>query len=91
MQVRLHPFGSLHWRPWGEEYVVYDEASSQTHVLDALTACTLLCIDTEGIEQSALIVEVSQHAGVDVDSVTQALPFMLNQLSDAALVDIIDG
>lgn len=91
MQVRLHPFGSLHWRPWGEEYVVYDEASSQTHVLDALTACTLLCIDVGGIEHGALIIEVSQHAGVDVDSVTQSLPFMLEQLSDAALVDIIDG
>lgn len=89
MQVRLNPFGSLHWRLWGEEYVVYDEASSQTHVLDALTACTLLCIDAEGIEQSALIVEISQHAGADVDSVTQALPFMLDQLTVAALVDII--
>mgnify|MGYP003387223223 CR=1 FL=1 len=89
-QVRLNSAGSLHWRTWGDEYVVYDECSSQTHVLDALTACALLCIDAQGIDESSLISEVSLHAGLSVDSVTQALPFILDQLSEAALVDIID-
>ena len=32
---------SLHWAGWNDEYVVFDEASGQTHQLDAVRAYVL--------------------------------------------------
>lgn len=38
---RLRSSSSLHWAAWNHEYVVFDEASGQTHQLDAVRAYVL--------------------------------------------------
>jgi PqqD family protein of HPr-rel-A system len=40
-QYSLRSFPSLHWATWSDEYVVFDEASGQTHQLDAVRAYVL--------------------------------------------------
>jgi PqqD family protein of HPr-rel-A system len=91
MRFRTNPASVLHWRQWDDEYVVFNEVAGQTHVLDTLTACALLCIESGATDLPALVSDVITHTELSADSVTKALPFVLEQLSQAALVDIIDG
>ena len=89
MGARLIPDVTLHWREWDGEYVVFDEASGRTHQLDALTACVLLCVEEGVSDPEALIGRVAEHADLDHESVTQALPAILEQLAKAALIETI--
>ena len=41
VRYRVHLSPSLHWAGWSDEYVVFDEASGQTHQLDAVRAYVL--------------------------------------------------
>lgn len=90
MRFRSNPASVLQWRQWDNEYVVFNEAAGQTHVLDTLTACALLCIEGGVTDLPALTADVVAHTALSADSVTEALQFVLEQLSGAALVDIID-
>jgi len=38
---RLRPVCRLHWACWNDEFVVFDEASGQTHQLDPIRAFVL--------------------------------------------------
>lgn len=38
---QIPPVSVLHWVSWGDEYVVFDEASGQTHLLDPIKAFVL--------------------------------------------------
>jgi len=40
-EFRLRSIGRLHWASWFDEYVVFDEASGQTHQLDQVHAFVL--------------------------------------------------
>lgn len=90
MRFRTNPASVLQWRQWDDEYVVFNEAAGQTHVLDTLTACVLLFIESGVTDLLTLISDVATHTELSADSVTKAMPFVLDQLSQAALVDIID-
>ncbi len=41
IRYRVQSIPSLHWAGWSDEYVVFDEASGQTHQLDAVRAYAL--------------------------------------------------
>ena len=41
VSYRLHSVNKLHWAARNDEYVVFDEASGQTHQLDAVRAFVL--------------------------------------------------
>lgn len=46
---RVRPVCRLHWACWNEEFVVFDEASGQTHQLDPIRAFVLQLL-TEGVQ-----------------------------------------
>lgn len=50
---------SLHWASWDDEYVVFDEASGQTHLLDPIKAYILdiLSDGSANVSQLTLLVE----------------------------------
>lgn len=87
MQLRLNQIGSLHWLHWNNNYVVFDEASGLTHHLDAPTARALMFVE-EGATDMDLLVEKWSESGADVDAVRAALPFILDQLTLANLIDM---
>jgi len=39
---RLNPKSALHFRRWGNEWVVFDVASGQTHEMDSISAVMLM-------------------------------------------------
>jgi PqqD family protein of HPr-rel-A system len=50
----LGALAALHWKRWGEEWVLFDEGSGQTVLLDTLSAATLLMLDRVPIELCTL-------------------------------------
>jgi len=55
---RINPVSRLHWRHWEEEYIVFNEASSHTHILN---------------EFGAAILQLLQEAPRSTAQLTQAL------------------
>lgn len=87
MLLRLNRTESLHWLHWDSEYVVFDEASGLTHQLDAPTARVLMCIE-DGASNPDSLIDKGDMRGVDADAMRTALPFILDQLANANLIDI---
>lgn len=48
-RYRVRPVCRLHWACWNDEYVVFDEASGQTHQLDPIRAFVLQLL-SEGVQ-----------------------------------------
>ena len=48
----------LHWRCWDNEWVVYNQGSGDTHLLDTFTACTLMALEEEAATPAQLLVHL---------------------------------
>jgi PqqD family protein of HPr-rel-A system len=55
----LNPLTALHWRRWGDDWVVFDAGSGQTHQMDMLTAVTLMCIEAGPTDLIGLVEQVA--------------------------------
>lgn len=61
MALRLRGLTSLHWQRFGGEWVVFDEGSGQTILIDTLTAATLLILESGASERSDLEAQVADE------------------------------
>lgn len=64
---RLRPVCCLHWACWSDEYVVFEEASGQTHQLDPLRAFVLHLLSEEvqtfsGVLQALSVPQLVPHS-----------------------------
>jgi PqqD family protein of HPr-rel-A system len=91
VQVQLFAPTTLHWRHWSNEYVVFDEFSGVTHLLDSLTACTLLCIEDGITDFDALVKRISELTSLTDLDVSEALSGVFEQLVAASLIKISSG
>lgn len=72
----FNPLAALHWQHFDGEWVIFDEGSGQTFVLDALMAAALMALES-GCRTEA---EISQQMRVDLPSSgTEALAEQLVQ------------
>lgn len=87
MGERFALIGKLHWRRWGDEWVVFHDGSGQTHKLDSLAA-TLLVVCEEGVVAlEALSAEVAEQIGVQNDTtLTDALGGIVEQCVSLGLI-----
>lgn len=77
-RIQLCRPSSLLWSSWGDEFVVFDEASGQTHLLDPIKAFVLDTVMDGPLDVLSLTPLLSEALVVpaEVD---------LNELIDAAL------
>lgn len=63
---------AVHFRHWGDEVVVYDEAHALTHLLDPLAGSVLLALvaQSDGLDQIQLRAAVFELSS-DADSVEE--------------------
>lgn len=85
--MRLRPGVRLHWRAWADEWVVFDEASGNTHLMDPLTACALLCLEDGPLAGAALASEVAEATELPAEALHGALGPVLERLQRLGLVD----
>ena len=83
------PSGSrLHWRSWDDEFVVYDSASGDTHLLDSVPAETLKILERQSANLSELVDMVAASLTIEADSeLSTYLDELLSQFEKLGLVE----
>lgn len=84
--IRLNRASVLHWRQWDSEWVVFDVASGNTHQMDELIACTLLCLEDGALQDEALICEVAAATSSSEEVIRPAVQGAIAQLTRLGLV-----
>ena len=84
LRLRINTESQLHWREWNDEFIVFDLATGRTHLLDAMTAGVLLCLENGGKSQGELMSELSESLPEDV--ITDLLPSILRELVKSSLI-----
>ena len=63
----------LHWAAWNDEYVVFDEASGQTHQLDAVRAYILHLVSDRPQTLLDIVHALAELPAAPKDSITSAV------------------
>jgi PqqD family protein of HPr-rel-A system len=84
---RLNPAIGLHWRHWNFEWVVFDVASGNTHQLDELTACALLCLEEAPLHAELLVTEVAAATHLTEVAIEPFLRGAMDQLTQLGLIE----
>lgn len=80
----------LHWRAWGNEYVVYHGGSGDTHLLDEIGARALQCLQKEEATPIQLCRRLAAAAGLETDTaLLHKVRKMLEQYQQVGLVESV--
>lgn len=78
----------LSWRCWGDQWVVFDAGSGQTHSIDAITAATLSRIEQGPTDLAGLLDLACRESGLgDRDHWTVTLNDVIARLIDVDLIE----
>lgn len=81
---------SLHWVSWDDEYVVFDDASCSTVLLDPIKAVLLDALSEQALSYSHLIALLEGHLpSSSHDEVAIAVQEALEQLQRLQLVEVV--
>jgi len=84
------PGAKLHWRLWGDQYVVYNSGSANTHVLDAITAFVLHQVVERGYGTRELFRETRALLQLDdAEGFQRKLEATLRQLQELGLIEAV--
>lgn len=87
---RLHPIASFNWGSWGDEHVVFDESSGQTHLLDSMKAYILEVLSDGSTSSSNLVCLLEQALVVPADAdLHDVVLRALEQLERAQLIEAV--
>jgi PqqD family protein of HPr-rel-A system len=88
---RLHPVAILHWSGWNDEYVVFEEASGQTHQLDAVRAFVLHRLSDGSQTYSGIMRALAEVSVFSAESGgSEILHTVLNEFVALGLVEVIE-
>ncbi|MDP2370731.1 HPr-rel-A system PqqD family peptide chaperone [Rhodoferax sp.] len=59
MTWRLNPASDLHWRCWDNEWVLFDQGSGQTHLINPISAGTLMQFGAQSLSFQQLLDKVA--------------------------------
>ena len=85
---RLNPQSSLHYRHWDHEWVVFDEASGQTHEMDTIAAAAVMQCEGGWVSLSNIAQGVMADLELpeDTDLIDRLTP-LLRQFTDLGLLE----
>ncbi|MDQ2777976.1 MAG: HPr-rel-A system PqqD family peptide chaperone [Pseudomonadota bacterium] len=87
MAWRNNPLSTLHWRRWGDDWVVFDAASGMTHRLDTLSATTLLLLQEQSADHTELSARLDEELQIGSDAnLPPTLAAVLDRLEAASLI-----
>lgn len=69
--------------------MVFDVASGNTHQMDGLTACALLCLEAGPLDADALVCEIEAATSLPAESIRPGLPGVIEQLTRLGMVDTV--
>ena len=71
--------------------MIFDVASGNTHLMDGLTACTLLCLEAGPLDADALIGAIEAATSLSDKAIRPGLPGVIEQLTRLGLIDTVPG
>lgn len=78
----------LHWRDWGADHVLFNNASGQTHFLNELGAASLMLLSRRPLTEDELCRLLCDELGLDRDAeLYNYLVDMLRNMDDLGLVE----
>ena len=81
---------TLYWYSWDNEFIVYNSASGDAHLLDQVSAETLKVLERESANLSKLVDMVSASLKIKPDGkLTVYLEKLLSQLAKLGLIECI--
>ncbi|OIP18872.1 MAG: hypothetical protein COZ09_13990 [Comamonadaceae bacterium CG_4_10_14_3_um_filter_60_42] len=90
LRYRVRPVCRLQWACWNDEYVVFEEASGQTHQLDPLHAFVLQLLSEEAQTSSAVLQAVSEpQFAPDVLHLKAQLKTIFTEFEAAGLLESV--
>lgn len=85
---RLNPLLQLHWRPFGDEWVLFEALSGHTHQMDTLTAATLMMFGTHSVQLPELVSQLAEELELPADpELSTAVSSVLERLAVAGLIE----
>lgn len=88
MTWRLNPASSLHWRCWENEWVVFDQGSGQTHLINPVSAAVLTQFGTDQLSLEQLLDKVATDMSLANDSeLASAVSLAVEQLLGLDLLE----
>lgn len=78
----------MHYRHWGNEWVVFDVGSGQTHEMDTMSAVSLMHCENGWISLSGITDGLMADLGLSSPNVlTDSLASLLNQFTNLGLLE----
>ncbi|MGH8679551.1 MAG: HPr-rel-A system PqqD family peptide chaperone [Burkholderiales bacterium] len=81
---------TLLWRSWDDEFVVFNVASNQTHLLDAFSAAVLKEIEASPKTMEALIGHFTEELGAESGQVSERLADARARFAELGLIERLD-
>jgi PqqD family protein of HPr-rel-A system len=82
---------TLHWRDWGEEYIVFNDGPGDTHLLDPVSAEILKSLERDAHSIESLISRCGDVLSADIGrSPTAVVSDVLRQLHALGLIESAD-
>lgn len=78
---------TLSWRTWGDETVLFNGASGQTHLIDAFSEQILRELEKSPLSAGALIDRLAQETGLDTELVSTRVREVLDQFDKQGLAE----
>lgn len=89
-KYQLHALAAFHWAGWNDEYVVFDEASGQTHQLDAVRAFVLNQLVDSSKTSAELALDLSiLPAFATSETVHEILQGIFSEFEANGMVEVI--
>jgi len=84
----LNPLSTFSWRRWGDEWVIFDQASGDTHQLEPIAAVMVMCFETGPRDLPALTAEVAAELELPADGrLSNKLAEIVDQLIHLGLIE----
>lgn len=85
---RLNPKSLLHFKNWGNEWVVFDTGSGQTHEMDSIAAVALMYCEGDWISLADIAAGVASDLDLTaVDNLPERLHGALVQFTSLELLE----
>jgi len=79
----------LLWRRWGDETVVYNPASGQTHLLDLVSGEGLSCLQESFLDLGTLCERMAHRLDIENDAQLRSyVAMLLSQFEELGLLEL---
>jgi len=87
--IKIPAGTSFKFHSWGDEHIVYNSGSGNTHLVDELTYLTLTCVKPNPCDPMMIYQDVANAANLDLDEDLKAhLMQIVSELKKNQLIEL---